>query len=95
MQKALKAELSDLCTWQLPEGGFFFWLRLKHPIDLHELNTRLNQAGVNIAIGETYFQQPQMGEQFFRLNFAAVPEANILKGISILKKELTHLMRKI
>ncbi len=41
MQAALDEHFRDLATWELPQGGLFFWLTLKQPLDTRTL---LNQA---------------------------------------------------
>ncbi|MGJ3593679.1 PLP-dependent aminotransferase family protein, partial [Stutzerimonas stutzeri] len=40
MQAALTEHFSDLATWELPQGGLFFWLTLKQPLDTRTLLNR-------------------------------------------------------
>ncbi|EGH33259.1 aminotransferase, class I and II, partial [Pseudomonas syringae pv. japonica str. M301072] len=32
-ESALQTHFSDLATWNSPQGGLFFWLTLKQPLD--------------------------------------------------------------
>ncbi len=37
MQAALQEHFSELANWEVPQGGLFFWLALKQPLDTRTL----------------------------------------------------------
>ena len=58
MQASLQRHFSDLADWQLPQGGLFFWLKLKQPRDTRQLLPLALQQNVAFMPGEAFFPDP-------------------------------------
>jgi 2-aminoadipate transaminase len=72
MQVELQRHFADLADWQVPEGGLFFWLTLKQPIDTRTLLDAAMRENVAFMPGEPFFAQPQQNLGSLRLNFSHV-----------------------
>jgi len=86
MQQALLRHFGDLADWQLPQGGLFFWLTLKEPLDTRTL---LNQALANDVVfmpGEPFFVDPDANPGYLRLNFSHVAAERMEEGLRRLAK---------
>lgn len=81
MQQSLETHFSDLADWELPQGGLFFWLKLKQAQDTR----RLLQAGLakDVAFmpGEAFFIDPDANPGFLRLNFSHVAPERLDEGV--------------
>ena len=80
-QAALERHFGDLADWQVPQGGLFFWLTLKQPLDTRTL---LAQAlGQNVAFmpGEPFFSEPDQHLGSLRLNFSHIDPARLDEGL--------------
>lgn len=40
MQEALLEHFGELAEWNIPEGGLFFWLTLRQPLDTAPCSSR-------------------------------------------------------
>lgn len=78
----------DLATWNLPEGGLFFWLTLKSTslINTHLLLSKAIESGVTFMPGEPFFTDGREASNCFRLNFSNVDSENMEIGIEKLSK---------
>ena len=72
MQAALTEHFSDLATRELPQGGLFFWLTLKQPLDTRTLLNRALAEDVVFMPGEPFFVEPDANPGYLRLNFSHV-----------------------
>ncbi len=88
MHLSLKHHLSEICEWEVPNGGFYFWLRIPARIDVHHLLNQSKQNGVNFAPGFLFYDQALPDQTFIRLNFAAVHENDIQIGIKKLAGQI-------
>ena len=80
-QAALQMHFADLADWDVPQGGLFFWLTLKQPLDTRTL---LNQALANdVAFmpGEPFFPDPDNHHGHLRLNFSHIDPARLDEGL--------------
>jgi DNA-binding transcriptional MocR family regulator len=80
-QTALHRHFSDLADWNEPQGGLFFWLTLKQPLDTRTLlDTALGQ---NVAFmpGEPFFSDPDANPGYIRLNFSHIDPARLDEGL--------------
>ena len=80
-QAALQMHFADLADWDVPQGGLFFWLTLKQPLDTRTL---LNQALANdVAFmpGEPFFPEPDNHHGHLRLNFSHIDPARLDEGL--------------
>lgn len=81
MQAALEEHFSDLADWQLPQGGLFFWLRLKRPVDTRTLLKPALAQDVVFMPGEPFFIDPERNPGYLRLNFSHVAPERLGEGI--------------
>ena len=80
-QAALHMHFADLADWNVPQGGLFFWLTLKQPLDTRTL---LNQALANdVAFmpGEPFFPEPDNHHGHLRLNFSHIDPVRLDEGL--------------
>lgn len=86
MQKSLSLHFSHLADWQVPDGGLFFWLRLRQRMDTQQLLRRALKENVAFMPGEPFYANPVAEPGEFRLNFSHAGEAQIEKGIAVLRR---------
>lgn len=89
-QVALQTHFADLADWQVPEGGLFFWLTLKHPIDTRALLEPALAANVAFMPGEPFFPEPDKHPGHLRLNFSHVAPEKLDEGL----KRLADVVRR-
>ncbi|ANF26967.1 PLP-dependent aminotransferase family protein [Stutzerimonas stutzeri] len=81
MQAALDDHFADLADWQVPQGGLFFWLQLKQPIDTRTLLDSALAQDVVFMPGEPFFVDPEKNLGYLRLNFSHVAPERLDEGI--------------
>lgn len=81
MQAALEEYFSDVADWQLPQGGLFFWLQLKQPVDTRTLLKPALAQDVVFMPGEPFFIDPERNPGYLRLNFSHVAPERLREGI--------------
>ena len=72
MQAQLEEHFADLAEWNVPQGGLFFWLTLKQPLDTRGLLDEALQQNVAFMPGEPFFTDPDANPGHLRLNFSHV-----------------------
>ena len=84
----LKKHFNDLATWNLPEGGLFFWLTLKSstPIDTQCVLQKAINAGVTFMPGEPFFTDGRKASNCLRLNFSNVNAEQMETGLAKLSR---------
>ncbi|AHL75126.1 GntR family transcriptional regulator [Stutzerimonas stutzeri] len=86
MQVALEEHFGDLANWQVPQGGLFFWLQLKRPIDTRTLLRPALEQNVVFMPGEPFFIDPEQNLGYLRLNFSHVAPERLDEGVHRLAK---------
>ncbi|UNG20609.1 PLP-dependent aminotransferase family protein [Stutzerimonas zhaodongensis] len=81
MQAALAEHFTGLADWQVPQGGLFFWLQLKQPIDTRTLLDSALAQDVVFMPGEPFFVDPEQNLGYLRLNFSHVAPERLDEGI--------------
>lgn len=81
MQLALSEHFIDLASWQIPQGGLFFWLKLNQPIDTRALLELALAQDVVFMPGEPFFVNPDCNLGYLRLNFSHVAPDRLAEGI--------------
>ena len=81
MQLALEKHFSDLADWQLPQGGLFFWLKLKEAQDTRLLMKSALDQDVAFMPGEAFFIEPDQNLGYLRLNFSHVSPERLDEGV--------------
>ncbi|MCU1716188.1 PLP-dependent aminotransferase family protein [Pseudomonas sp. 5P_3.1_Bac2] len=90
MQDVLQEHFSDLADWQVPQGGLFFWLALKKPLDTRTLLDEALAQNVAFMPGEPFFIDPDNNPGYLRLNFSHVSPDKLNEGI----KRLAQVVRQ-
>ncbi|MBD9483988.1 PLP-dependent aminotransferase family protein [Pseudomonas sp. PDM14] len=90
MQAVLEEHFSDLADWQVPQGGLFFWLTLKQPLDTRTLLAPALARNVAFMPGEPFFIDPEQNPGHLRLNFSHVAPERLDEGL----KRLAEVIRE-
>jgi DNA-binding transcriptional MocR family regulator len=80
-QAALRRHFADLADWNVPQGGLFFWLTLKQPLDTRMLLNAALANDVAFMPGEPFFPEPDNHHGHLRLNFSHIDPARLEEGI--------------
>ncbi|KAB0482049.1 DNA-binding transcriptional regulator, MocR family, contains an aminotransferase domain [Pseudomonas reinekei] len=80
-QVALHAHFADLAEWNEPQGGLFFWLKLKQPLDTRTLLNAALANDVAFMPGEPFFPEPDKHPGYLRLNFSHIDPARLDEGL--------------
>ena len=81
MQVALEEHFGDLASWQVPQGGLFFWLTLNNKLDTRTLLQPAMAQNVAFMPGEPFFVDPDDNPGHLRLNFSHVPPEKLGEGL--------------
>lgn len=92
--RALTRHFSDIADWQIPQGGLFFWLRLKTPLDTRTLLDAALAQDVAFMPGEPFFAEPDCHRGLLRLNFSHVLPERLDTGLarlaSVIREATPH-----
>jgi DNA-binding transcriptional MocR family regulator len=80
-QVALQTHFCDLADWNEPQGGLFFWLKLKQPLDTRTLLNAALAKDVAFMPGEPFFPEPDRHHGYLRLNFSHIDPARLDEGL--------------
>ncbi|VVQ23670.1 PLP-dependent aminotransferase family protein [Pseudomonas fluorescens] len=80
-QAALARHFADLADWNMPQGGLFFWLTLKQPLDTRTLLNEALANDVAFMPGEPFFPDPDNNPGHLRLNFSHIDPARLDEGL--------------
>ena len=81
MQTALVEHFGDIAYWEIPQGGLFFWLTLKQPLDTRTLLAPALAQNVAFMPGEPFFVDPDQHPGYLRLNFSHVAPERLSEGL--------------
>lgn len=81
MQAQLEEHFADLAEWNVPQGGLFFWLTLKQPLETRGLLDKALQQNVAFMPGEPFFTDPDANPGHLRLNFSHVAPERLGEGL--------------
>lgn len=90
MQTALEKHFGDLAEWRRPDGGLFFWLRLREPLDTLALLPRTLARGVAFMPGEAFFPAEAPVHGYMRLNFSHASAEQLDEGLALLAEEVAR-----
>ncbi|WP_288449249.1 PLP-dependent aminotransferase family protein [uncultured Pseudomonas sp.] len=92
--RALTRHFSNIADWQIPQGGLFFWLRLKTPLDTRTLLDAALAQDVAFMPGEPFFAEPDRHRGLLRLNFSHVLPERLDTGLarlaSVIREATPH-----
>ncbi|MBC3951705.1 PLP-dependent aminotransferase family protein [Pseudomonas folii] len=80
-EAALKQHFADIADWNSPQGGLFFWLTLKQPMDTRTLLDEALKQNVAFMPGEPFFADPDANLGYLRLNFSHIDPARLDEGL--------------
>ncbi|NWC00170.1 PLP-dependent aminotransferase family protein [Pseudomonas gingeri] len=89
-QQALVRHFGDLADWQVPQGGLFFWLTLKQPLDTRTLLAEALSQDVAFMPGEPFFAEPECNPGNLRLNFSHIAPERLDEGLKRLAAVIRH-----
>ncbi|MGE7957736.1 PLP-dependent aminotransferase family protein [Pseudomonas sp. NPDC089530] len=80
-QAALQRHFAELADWQVPQGGLFFWLTLKQPLDTRTLLKAALEQDVAFMPGEPFFSEPDRNPGHLRLSFSHIDPVRLDEGL--------------
>ncbi len=80
-EAALQEHFGDLADWNSPQGGLFFWLTLRQPLDTRTLLNAALAEDVAFMPGEPFFADPDANHGYLRLNFSHIDPARLGEGL--------------
>lgn len=83
MLRALERHFPSGSQWRGVSGGLVLWVRVPENISVAALHGAALAEGIGFARGAAFFVEPA-DQPYLRLNFAAVEESEIERGIAIL-----------
>ena len=83
MISALARHFPPGCTWSGVAGGLVVWVGVPPGVSVSALYGEALRAGASFVAGAAFFPEPD-DQPFLRLNFAAVEEEWIERGIAVL-----------
>lgn len=72
-------------------GGSSFWMRAPDRVDTRDLAKRLQQRGVLIEPGDSFFAGSARPKNFYRLAYSSIPVQRIEKGIELVASEISEM----
>lgn len=95
--KLMESHLDSLrhlgIRYEIPAGGFYFWIALPEGIEARTLAQRCRAAGVSFASGDMFLLR-EVEQPYIRLCYTHEGEEAIHAGMSILSKTLRELMEE-
>jgi 2-aminoadipate transaminase len=88
MNSALTKHLGRTATWDVPQGGLFFWLRLNEPCDTSPVLARTLARNVSFMPGEAFFPGDEPVHGYLRLNFSHATTEQMDEGLRVIADEL-------
>ncbi|WP_339488339.1 aminotransferase-like domain-containing protein [Pseudomonas sp. EL_65y_Pfl2_R95] len=95
MQVALLEHFADLADWEIPQGGLFFWLTLKQPLDTRTLLAPALAQNIAFMPGEPFFIDPDQHPGHLRLNFSHVAPERLSEGLQRLAEVIREAQTEV
>lgn len=86
--EALNMYFSDIATWTIPQGGFYIWLKLIHPVSMQKLFKTALDNGLLINPGNIY---DALANHHLRLSYSYAALPDMKQGLS----RLASIIRKL
>ena len=93
MAKALQRLCANDIEFTVPEGGFFFWCKLRHTVTSRRLLQEAAKNKISFVPGEA-FHAGSSPDRKFRLCFTTHNEAVLLESVQRLAKALTEITKR-
>lgn len=91
MLAAFAEHLGDRCSWQVPDGGYFLWVRLPHGCDVARVHAAARARGIVYGDGRA-FHYADAEVPYFRFSFAYPTEAQIAEGVAVMAECIEQAM---
>lgn len=75
------AEFMPMCTWNVPEGGFYVWVGLPQGLDAKDMLPRAVTNLVAYVSGTAFYAGGRAGRDHMRLSFCYPEPAEIREGV--------------
>lgn len=86
--KAVEEHCGGLVSFDVPDGGFYLWLRMADSVDWPKAQHEAAMRGVFCRPGEKYLGEDE-GQAFLRLAYSHAPDHEIERGIRALGEAIT------
>ncbi|QQO76860.1 PLP-dependent aminotransferase family protein [Actinomyces sp. HMT897] len=83
-------EFLPMCSWNVPEGGFYTWVRLPEGLDAKKMLPRAVTNLVAYVSGTAFYAGGQAGRDHMRLSFCYPEPADIRLGVQRLSEVITR-----
>lgn len=83
--RALDAQLGDLVSYRVPDGGLAFWLRFPRPADLDRIEASAPALGLRFASSRSFVTDAR-AERGLRLGFASLSEGEAEAALGLLAR---------
>ena len=93
MAKALQRLCANDLEFTVPEGGFYFWCKLKQAGTSQRLLQEAAKNRISFVPGEAFHTMPTLDKEF-RVCFTTHNEAVLLEGVQRLAKTLTQITKR-
>jgi DNA-binding transcriptional MocR family regulator len=90
LQKALVAFMPKNVTWNEPQGGFYFWIKLPKKLNATAVFKKCIEKNVVFVTGRT-FDPASKKDDYLRLAFSNMPKNEIEKGVKIIAQVIISL----
>lgn len=90
MSEALETCMPDWVQYDLPRGGFNFWLTMTNGLSADELCWRLSEKGISIVSGSVFYSM-QNKSSSFRISIAGISTKDIHEGVKAIADELNEM----
>lgn len=88
MVQAVHKYCTDIATWDIPNGGFFIWLKVVPNIPMKKLFSEALSKGILLNPGRIYEEE---SDQYIRLSYGYASPEQMTNGIKL----LSELIRKL
>ncbi len=85
MNSELQQQFSDIASWETPQGGLFYWLKLHASRDTREILQKAIEAGTAFMPGEPFYPSNVGALGRFRLNFSHADPKQMKEGLTRLR----------
>lgn len=86
--ESLNKYRNEIIDYDKPKGGVNLWIKIIPKIDKEELGKISMEEQVGFLDGSIFFPEGSMGENYIRLNFSQIEEADICIGIEKMMKAI-------
>ena len=83
---AALSEFMPMCSWNVPDGGFYVWVRLPEGLDAKDMLPRAVTNLVAYVSGTAFYAGGRAGHDHMRLSFCYPEPVEIREGVRRLSR---------